>query len=197
MKSGKFTIFGEKEKQGTYLLFIDLRKPVQIAFGSFRKGVPVPLAAGCYIYLGSALASRPGSEPLARRLMRHASRSGGARPHPILNDLRRLLQRLDIACPATLPPVEKKLHWHIDYLLERPETSIFHIAILRSPEKLEDGMAAWLEQCPETASPAARLGAQDTRNRTHLLHCSDPETLLARLHTFLPAVMPDCGDHFP
>jgi len=111
--------------------------------------------------------------------------------------LLRLLQQLDLACPATLPPVEKKLHWHIDYLLDRPETSIFHIAIFRSPDRLEAAMAAWLEECPETSSPAARLGAQDTRNSTHLLHCSDPENLLARLRTFIPSVLPDCGGHFP
>jgi len=197
MTARQFTIFGEKEKQGTYLLFIDLRKPVPIAFGSFRRGEPILLAAGCYIYIGSALASKPGSEPLARRLLRHASRSGGFRPHPILNDLLRLLQQLDLAGPVTLPPVEKKLHWHIDYLLDRPETSIFHIAIFRNPEKLEAAIASWLAQCPETTVPAARLGAQDTRNSTHLLHCSDPEKLLERLRSVLPAVLADCGNHSP
>lgn len=195
METKQFTILGEKEKQGTYLLFIELHEPASIAFGSFRKGRPLFLPAGSYLYLGSALGRRPGAEPLARRLMRHASRSGGRRPQTILNELFKLLLKHSLAGQATLPPIEKKLHWHIDYLLDLPDTSIFHIVILRSPEKLEPSLAAWLESCPETTVPAARLGAQDTRNSTHLLLCHNPEKLLVRLRSSLPDMLQISGDH--
>ena len=183
---GQFTLAGGTERQGTYLLFIRLAKPVQLTFGSFRKGKPLLLQAGSYLYLGSALGRGNNAYPLARRLMRHASRTADRKPHAIRKSLQHLLLENDLA-PETPPTAtEKKTHWHIDYLLDLPETDIFHILIIRSAEKLEPVLARHLEAAPETSVPATRLGAQDTKNSTHLLYCTDAGPLLARLLRELP-----------
>jgi len=184
--AGQFTLAGGTERQGTYLLFIRLAQSVQLTFGSFRKGKPLLLQAGCYLYLGSALGKGTNAYPLARRLMRHASRTADRKPHTIHKALQQLL--LDNGLAPETPPTaaEKKPHWHIDYLLDRPESDIFHILIIRSAEKLEPVLARHLEAAPETSVPAARLGAQDTKNSTHLLYCTDSGPLLARILRDLP-----------
>lgn len=183
---GQFTLVGGTQRQGTYLLFIRLAKRVHLTFGSFRKGKPLFLQAGCYLYLGSALGKGNNAFPLARRLMRHASRTAEKKPHAIRKALQRRLLENGLA-PEILPTAaEKKTHWHIDYLLDHPESCIFHILIIRSAEKLEPVLARHLEAAPETSVPAARLGAQDTKNSTHLLYCTDAGPLLARLLRELP-----------
>ncbi|MBN1278864.1 MAG: GIY-YIG nuclease family protein [Chlorobiaceae bacterium] len=196
MNANWFTLFGDNEKQGSYLLFIELRKPARVKFGSFGKGLPLPLPAGCYLYLGSALGKKPGAEPLARRLMRHASRSSGRKPHAILKKLRKLLVENHLAGPATLPPTEKRLRWHIDYLLERPESAIVHLVIIRCPVKLEPVLARYLEAKPGISAPAERLGAQDTTDSTHLLRCSDPDALLCGIRRDLPAMLSELEHQF-
>jgi Uri superfamily endonuclease len=183
---GQFTLAGGMEKQGTYLLFIRLAKTVQLPFGRFRKGNPLILPAGCYLYLGSALGKGNNRYPLARRLMRHASRTAGRTPHAIRKALQQMLLENGMAAETPQAASEKKPHWHIDYLLDRPESCIFHILIIRCPEKLEPFLARHLEAAPETSVPAARLGAQDTKNSTHLLYCTDYGPLLVRLLGELP-----------
>ncbi len=61
---------------GVYLLRIQLIEPLSVVFGRFRKGVVIPLSAGEYLYVGSALGG------LGRRLLRHATRSDGS-AHPV------------------------------------------------------------------------------------------------------------------
>ncbi|MBM3162154.1 MAG: GIY-YIG nuclease family protein [Chlorobi bacterium] len=195
MKGKQFTLSCGTQRQGTYLLFIRLSEPVHLVFGKFLRGKPLFLPAGNYLYLGSALGRTGNGSALARRLLRHASRTAGKKPHAIHEAMVKLLQEKELAPESTPKPLQKKLHWHIDYLLDTPGSAIFHILIIRSPEKLEPVLARYLEAAPETSVPAARLGAQDTRNSTHLLSCSDPEGLLERLRRELPDMTGQRGFH--
>ncbi len=195
MTGQQFTFSGSNERQGTYLLFISLSKPVRLAFGSFMKGKKLPLPAGYYLYLGSALGKGDNSFPLARRLIRHTSRSGNEKPHAIGKALRIAMLKNRIADEHALNIKQKKLHWHIDYLLQCPESSIFHIVIIRKAEKLEPALSRYLETNPNTSVFAQRLGAQDTKNSTHLLQCSDPNALLEQLLMDLPDIVSDDDDH--
>jgi len=108
----QYTIFGQNSRQGSYILHIELDRPVEVAFGRFRKGLPVDLAPGNYLYVGSALGIGKGTFPLASRVLRHASRSAGNAAHAIRKSL------LDLFVSwGYIPPSDKKhkkLHWHID-----------------------------------------------------------------------------------
>jgi len=182
-------------KQGSYLLFIRLDKPLQLTFGHFLKGRPLFLEAGSYLYAGSALGKQAGGYPLARRLLRHTARTGRKKPHAIRKILLSVLREKGLAPERLLKPAEKKLHWHIDYLLDRPEAALVHILIIQSPEKLEPALARFIETAPETSIPAKMLGAQDTKAGTHLLSCSDPAALLGRLRAELPHLVTETASH--
>jgi len=173
-----FTIFGPPDRQGSYILSIKLDKPVSIAFGKFRNGQPIDLEPGRYLYVGSALGGRKGGFPLASRLLRHASRSSGA-DHAIRTKLSKLFVSW-----GYLPPARqsiKKLHWHIDYLLDCAEAELDHAFIFPNPLRLEPQLAELLDSMPETSVVADRLGAQDATSGTHLFRIDDAATLLKRL----------------
>jgi len=191
----QFTFSGSNERQGTYLLFISLSKPVQLAFGRFMKGKKLLLPAGYYLYLGSALGKGDNAFPLARRLLRHTSRSGNRKPHAIGKKLWRVLRKNRVAGDTAHCIRQKKLHWHIDYLLDRAESRIFHIVIIRSAEKLEAALSRYLDAHPKTSVLALRLGAQDTKNSTHLLQCTEPDALLEELRRDLPGIVSAGDDH--
>lgn len=174
-----FTIFGAPDRQGSYILSIKLDKPVSIAFGKFRNGQPIDLPAGRYLYVGSALGGRKGGFPLASRLLRHASRSGGRDAHAIRTKLSKLFVSWGYRPPARQSV--KKLHWHIDYLLDWAEAELDHAFIFPSPLRLEPQLAELLDSMPETSVVADRLGAQDATSGTHLFRIDDAATLLKRL----------------
>lgn len=175
----KFTIFGQIYRQGSYILLIVLRKPVSVAFGKFLDGRPINLAPGHYLYVGSALGSRRGAFPLASRVLRHASRSDCSPPHEIRTALLNLFTSWSNRPPAR--KTGKKLHWHIDYLLDRPEAEIIHVMLFPSPVRLEPHLADLLDSMPETSPVANRLGAQDASTGTHLFRITDPAALHACL----------------
>ena len=77
-------------------------------------------------------------------------------------------------------------HWHIDYLLEHPETEITHVVIIGNPEKMEHKLAGFLADLNETSQLAPRLGAQDTRNSSHLLRVTDWQKILEQLMQYIP-----------
>jgi Uri superfamily endonuclease len=195
MTGQQITFSGSNERQGTYLLFISLSKTVRLAFGSFMKGKTLLLPAGHYLYLGSALGNGDNSFPLARRLIRHTSRTGDGNPHAIRKALQSALRKNRLAGDHALGIKQKKLHWHIDYLLECPESRITHIVIIRKAEKLEPVLSRYLEAHPDTSVFAQRLGAQDTKNSTHLLQCNDPDALREQLLRDLPGIVSACDDH--
>ncbi|MBP7960641.1 MAG: GIY-YIG nuclease family protein [Caldilineaceae bacterium] len=139
---------------GVYLLRIQIAEPLSVVFGRFRKGAVISLSAGEYVYVGSALVG------LGRRLLRHATRlDGSAHPvRPVLVDHFGLT-----------PPSAKRLRWHVDYLLDRPEASLTHIVAIKTERPIESSIAGWLMAHPDTWIPATGLGASDDKGHTHLL----------------------------
>lgn len=189
MYQQQFTIFGRNYRMGSYILLIRVSKPVELAFGMFQHGRRFKIPEGDYLYIGSALGSGKKGAPLARRLLRHASRSAGQAPHGIRSALMRLCCDDHFIETAAINPSEKKLRWHADYLLDRHEAEIDHIIIIRSPLRVEQQLSKLLEALPETALLARGLGAQDTPNSTHLLSISDRKTLLELLQKKIPGMI--------
>ena len=134
-------------KRGTYLLWMDVAETIAVSFGRFRGGERVVMAAGAYLYVGSAMGG------LASRLLRHASRRDVRHPHPILPALEAHFGRR--------APSSKKLHWHIDYLLEKTAVSFTRAFLINSSHRWEDEAAAFLQSAAETSPVAPRLGASD------------------------------------
>ena len=183
----QFTIFGDNSREGSYLLCIDLQAPVRVAFGRFRKGREIPLDQGSYLYVGSALGAGRRAFPLAGRLLRHASRSGNREPHAIQGELLRFFQDTgyDLKGKKSL----KKLHWHIDYLLDLPEAEIAHIVMALSPARLESRLATLVASMPGVTCVADRLGAQDAASGTHLFRIADTGKLLENLKQSIPFIL--------
>lgn len=176
-------ILGERSQGGTYLLKISLAKDISLAFGRFRGGKLFTLPAGDYVYIGSALNPR-GATSLALRLLRHATRSGGL-PHPIRERLCDQFREIGLG-PATLqPPKTKKLHWNVDYLLEREEADLAGVWVIRHSVRLETEIARALEADEGTEVLIPGLGANDVRGGTHLLQIMGGEVWWERLASWL------------
>ena len=185
---------------GVYVLRVAVMAPLSVVFGRFDGGRAVAVPAGDYLYVGSALGRR-GATALAGRLMRHATRSqvrspalqrapqaasspptalrrsttngaGGREPHAIRAELQVRLTAAGL--PAALP-AGKRLHWHIDYLLDVPAAEIVGVWVWRTAERLEGPLVDWLMAQPGVALLAVGLGASDDRGRTHLLRVTDNE----------------------
>jgi len=183
MVDSQFTVFGNKYRMGSYILFIRISNPFQLAFGKFQQSRLFTIPESDYLYIGSALGGDKSGNPLARRLIRHASRSDDKPPHEIRASLINFFSK-----DASEPSI-KKLHWHIDYLLDRPEAEINHIMMIRSPLKMEHKLSELLESRIETSMLAPRLGALDTSNSTHILQLSDKTTILQLLSKKIPLLM--------
>jgi Uri superfamily endonuclease len=171
---------------GSYILFIRISSSFQLAFGRFQKSRLFSIPDGDYLYIGSALGKT--GDPLARRLIRHASRSNGKPPHKIQSEIIKLFSKNDAVKSCAFIASEKKLHWHIDYFLEHSEAEITHVLIMRHPEKLEHHLSEFLASIRETSLVAPRLGAQDTRNSSHILRLTDQKKTLEQLGQFIPAL---------
>ena len=160
------TVLGGDSLGGTYVLFVEAVRPLSVRFGGFRGGKRIALPAGCYVYTGSALSHRGGST-LARRLARHATRSGRRPPHRIRKAM--VIAALGLDGVDLLPRGEKRLHWHIDYLLDQRSVSLKRVVAIRSPVRLESAVADLLFADPHTAVIETGLGASDAPGSTHLL----------------------------
>ncbi|MCB8953179.1 MAG: GIY-YIG nuclease family protein [Ardenticatenales bacterium] len=157
---------GAFRPSGTYLLSIELSQAVNVAFGRFQQGRVFVLAAGIYVYVGSALGQR-GATTLPRRLLRHASRGVGP-PHPIRGELTRAFAAMGLAHMAQPPRQPKRLHWHVDYLLEMPASSLTHIIAFGDNQRRESDLAHWLTGRADMRVIAAGIGARDLPGETHL-----------------------------
>ncbi|WP_164926813.1 GIY-YIG nuclease family protein [Chlorobaculum tepidum] len=180
----QYTIFGQNSRQGSYILLINLDRAIKVAFGKFRKSEPLELQPSHYLYVGSALGSAKGRFPLASRLLRHASRSDSKPPHAIRSALLELFMSWGYRAPASRG--DKKLHWHIDFLLDREEAELAHVFIFPGAERIEARLAATLAAMPETTPVADRLGAQDAAAGTHLFRIDKLEPLLPCLEKAMP-----------
>jgi len=174
---------------GSYLLVIHLERAVQLAFGKFQHGALFTIPKGDYLYIGSALGGTTSGAPLARRVLRHASRSGGKSHHHIRDEMVQLFLEKRFLERTVMTPSAKKLRWHVDYLLELPEAELTHVVLIRSPLRIEQKLAELAEKLDGISRIAPRLGAQDTKGSTHLLKLANREQLLDQLRLEIPEMI--------
>ena len=169
MEIPSIVIIGDASQAGTYVLRIRLKENTTLKFGRFKKGKRISLPVGDYVYVGSAL-SEKGATSLARRLIRHATRSNHKPPHAIREIMINRFTECGLGPRNLLPTHSKTLHWNVDFLLDLPSAELVNIFAIRSAERLENRIAKRLEQDPHTEIIEPGLGANDTPGNTHLLH---------------------------
>ena len=167
-------IIGGDSQAGTYILRIRLAEDTTLQFGRFKKGKLISLPVGDYTYVGSAL-SEQGSTSLARRLVRHATRSGNKPPHAIREKMIDRFAECGLGPRNPLPKNGKKLFWNVDFLLDLQFAEIVNIIAIRSPERLEHTIAGLLEHDADTEIIEKGLGANDAPGNTHLLRVKADE----------------------
>ena len=187
MEIPSIAIIGDESHAGTYILRIHLEKDTTLRFGRFKKGKLISLPAGEYAYIGSAL-SEKGATTLARRLIRHATRSGDQRPHPIRETMLCRFAEYGLGDENLLPRRGKTLHWNVDFLLDLPSVELAGVSAIRSRERLEDRLAKQLEEDPHTGIIERGLGANDVPGNTHLLHVRAPDAWWASLPNLLTSM---------
>ena len=174
MEIPSIRIIGGNSQAGTYILRIQLKEDTTLQFGRFKKGKLISLPIGDYTYVGSAL-SEKGATSLARRLIRHATRSGDRPPHTIREKMMNQFAESGLGNGNLLPRHGKTLHWNVDFLLDLQSVKIVNIIAIRSPERLEYTVAELLESNTETQIIEKGLGANDTPRNTHLLRVNASE----------------------
>ena len=168
MKIPSIRIIGDDSQAGTYVLRIRLKEDTKLQFGRFKKGKLISMPAGDYTYVGSAL-SEKGATSLARRLVRHATRSGDKPAHAIREKMMEQFAECGLGNGNLLPRYGKTLYWNVDFLLDLQSVEIVNIFAIRSPERLENRIAKWIERDPHTEIIEPGLGANDAPGATHLL----------------------------
>lgn len=168
MEISKIYILGDESQAGTYVLKIRLYKNTNLKFGGFKKGKLISLLEGHYTYVGSAL-SEKGSTSLARRLVRHATRTSPKPHHKIRDDMLLHFQVCGLGPPDPLPKNGKKLYWNIDYLLDLEVAEIINVIAIRSTQRLESTIGKYLENRKDTQIIEKGLGANDSPNNTYIL----------------------------
>ncbi len=168
MDNPNIVIIGGESQAGTYVLRIHLIEDTTLRFGRFKRGKLISLPAGEYCYVGSAL-SEKGSTSLARRLIRHATRSGGQAPHRIRDEMMRRCVECGMGNGYLLPKHGKTLFWNIDFLLDLGSAEIAGVYAVRSGKRLESRLAQQLERDSHTEVIERGLGANDVPGNTHLL----------------------------
>lgn len=68
-----------------------------------------------------------------------------------------------------LPKNGKTLFWNIDHMLDLEFAEIINVFAIRSPERLENKIAEFLEQNKDTQIIEKSLGANDAPQYTHVL----------------------------
>lgn len=167
------TILGGEEKSGAYILRMSVLNPMAIRFGRFRQGEALLLAAGEYLYVGSAMGVK-GSSGLARRLVRHATRREGA-PHAIREGMLVEFARVGLGGDDLPPRGEKRLFWHVDSLLEAATVRLTHVLAIRSRARLEQDLAGLVAGQIWASLPVRGFGASDVPGGTHLFAAAPME----------------------
>ncbi len=168
MDNPNIVIIGDESQAGTYVLRIHLNADTSLRFGRFKRGKLISLPAGEYAYVGSAL-SEKGSTSLARRLIRHATRSEGQAPHRIREEMMRRCVECGLGNGDLLPKRGKTLFWNIDFLLDLGSAEIAGVYAIRSGKRLESRLAKHLERDSHTEVIERGVGANDVPGNTHLL----------------------------
>ncbi|MHA1671899.1 MAG: GIY-YIG nuclease family protein [Promethearchaeota archaeon] len=95
---------------------------------------------GYYVYVGSAMGNK-GSTTLLNRVKRHVDSS-----------------------------IDKKMHWHIDYLLDSKYSYIFKVFLIPSTERLECVLSSELrDSCDKYVN---KFGSSDCSCDSHLYYFS-------------------------
>lgn len=168
MEIPKISILGNDSQAGTYVLRIRLSENTKLKFGRFKKGKLISLSAGDYTYVGSAL-SEKGSTSLARRLVRHTTRTETKPYHRIRDEMLNQFSVSGLGPQDPLPKKGKKLFWNIDHLLDLEIAEIINVLAIRSSERLESTLGKHLEHKKETLIIEKGLGANDSPNNTYIL----------------------------
>ena len=180
-------LIGDDSQAGTYVLRIRLRKDTSLKFGRFKKGKLITLPAGDYAYIGSALSGK-GATSLARRLVRHATRSGDKQPQRIRGKMLEQFAECGLGDGNLLPKQGKTLFWNIDFLLDLDTAEIAGFSAIRSAERLEGRLAKKLEQDSHTQVIERGLGANDVPGNTHVLRVCAEESWWESLPAMLASV---------
>jgi len=188
MEIPSIVIIGDDSQAGTYLLRIHLKENITLKFGRFKKGKLISLPIGDYVYIGSAL-SEKGATSLARRLIRHATRTGDKRPHPIREKMINRFIECGLGPRDLLPKHGKTLYWNVDFLLDLPSVELTNIFAIRSAERLENRLAKRLERDPHTEIIERGLGANDAPGATHLLRIRENRMWWASLTDKVKSVL--------
>jgi Uri superfamily endonuclease len=120
--------------KGTYVLIINLNKPVQVKVGALGE---IAFPAGFYAYVGSA------QNNLELRVQRHLRK-------------------------------EKRLFWHVDYLLADCSAKVVAVYCLEGGKECECQTAKLLSQHSE---PVPRFGCSDCQCASHLFRADSFEFL--------------------
>ena len=168
----RIIFLGDERQTGAYVLWMSVNEALRLSFGRFRGGLPVTVAAGQYAYVGSAM-GRSGATALAGRLLRHATRSPGKPSHAIRDELIAAFGAAGAGRPAPRPPATKRLHWHIDYLLDEAAVELTGITVVRTGTRVESELARRLAALPGVEPLLPGLGAADAPGETHLLRIED------------------------
>jgi Uri superfamily endonuclease len=130
------------------VLCIGITEKIKISIGKlglreFERGI--------YMYIGSALQSK------------QITQFKPSRPGPLLNRVQR----------HTKTPSQKKMHWHIDYLLADPHVHIIRIGLFPNKNREECEIAAYFNQF--ATSTHHNFGCSDCSCHSHLLYFSDTD----------------------
>jgi len=161
-------VLGETVLSGTYVLSLNVSNDLTLAFGRFKKGKRVFLPKGSYLYIGSALGAA-NRVALARRLFRHASRSGEKAPHAIRSALVEHFAQIGLGAEKHLPRKTKTLFWNVDFLLDELSVEMSGVYAIRSDARHESALAEAFQEDERTWVLEKGLGANDSPKHTHLL----------------------------
>jgi len=133
-----------KAEPGTYALLLKLDKQDRITVGKLGT---FDFPMGYYLYVGSALG--PGG--LRARLARHRRHSKSS-------------------SQSSSGQTGKKLHWHIDYLLQR--VRLIEVWSVASEERLECKWGEVARRLSGAQVPVRGFGSSDCRCPAHLIYFS-------------------------
>lgn len=188
-------VIGTGAWSGAYMLKLALAAGLRLRFGRFAGGRPIPLTAGDYLYVGSA--QGPGRHaPLIKRVSRHLQRTAPRPPQQLWGQWQEFVRQQGIPLAV---PAPKRLHWHIDYLLDEPVCDVTQVILLPSPSPIEQRLAEELEAMPAVQPAAPGLGATDHPRHTHLLRWQGTQAgwhrLLDDLVSSVAGTHPTARDH--
>lgn len=181
MKSNeRLTFLGGDSQGGSYLLRIAVDRPITMPFGRFDGGKLITVPAGEHSYVGSAL-GQTGAVCLARRLVRHASRTGAKTHHRIRDTMLREFARVGLGCGNLLPVNRKHLRRNVDHLLDQSVAHLVAAYVIRCRTRLERQLGQLIQEDPAAEIYEPGLGANDIPGNTHLLRIAADDDWWAEL----------------